>query len=45
MVSSRGPWRWLRWVIAAVAVIVVLAGGGPFVHPSVTRSSTGGSWT
>ena len=31
MVSSRGPWRWLRWVIAAVAVIVVLAVGGPFV--------------
>ncbi len=31
MVSSRGPWRWLRWVIAAVAVIVVLAVGGPYV--------------
>ena len=31
MVSSRGPWRWLRWVIAAAAVIVVLAVGGPFV--------------
>ena len=31
MVSSRGPWRWLRWVIAAVVVIVVLAVGGPFV--------------
>ena len=31
MVSSRGPWRWLRWVIAAVVVIAVLAVGGPFV--------------
>ena len=31
MVSSRGPWRWLRWVIAAVVVIIVLAVGGPFV--------------
>ncbi len=31
MVSSRGPRRWLRWVIAAAIVIVVLAVGGPFV--------------
>ena len=31
MVASRGPWRWLRWVIAAVVGIVVLAVGGPFV--------------
>jgi polyisoprenoid-binding protein YceI len=29
---SRGPWRWLRWVIAAVVVVVVLAVGGPFVY-------------
>jgi polyisoprenoid-binding protein YceI len=32
MVSSGGPWRWLRWVIGAVAVIVVLAVAGPFVY-------------
>jgi polyisoprenoid-binding protein YceI len=32
MVSSRGPWRWLRWVIGAVVVIVVLAVAGPFVY-------------
>ena len=31
MVSSRCPRRWLRWVIAAAVVIVVLAVGGPFV--------------
>ena len=31
MVSSRGPWRWLRWVIAAVVVIAVLAVAGPYV--------------
>jgi polyisoprenoid-binding protein YceI len=31
MVSSRGRRRWLRWVIAAVVVIVVLAVAGPFV--------------
>jgi polyisoprenoid-binding protein YceI len=30
--SSRGPWRWLRWVIGAVVVIVVLAVAGPFVY-------------
>jgi autotransporter translocation and assembly factor TamB len=28
VVSSRGPWRWLRWVIGAVVVIVVLAVAG-----------------
>ena len=32
MVSSRGPWRWLRWVIGAAAVIIVLAVAGPFVY-------------
>jgi polyisoprenoid-binding protein YceI len=32
MMSSRGPWRWLRWVIGAVVVIVVLAVAGPFVY-------------
>ncbi len=32
MVSSHGPWRWLRWVIGAVVVIVVLAVAGPFVY-------------
>ena len=32
MVSSRGPWRWLRWVIGAVVVIIVLAVAGPFVY-------------
>jgi polyisoprenoid-binding protein YceI len=31
MVSSRGPWRWLRWVIAAVVVIAVVAVAGPYV--------------
>ena len=31
MVSPRGPWRWLRWVIAAVVVIAVLAVAGPYV--------------
>lgn len=31
MVSSRGPWRWLRWVIAAVVVVAVLAVAGPYV--------------
>jgi polyisoprenoid-binding protein YceI len=31
-VSSHGPWRWLRWVIGAVVVIVVLAVAGPFVY-------------
>jgi len=31
VVSSRGPWRWLRWVIAAVVVIAVLAVAGPYV--------------
>jgi polyisoprenoid-binding protein YceI len=30
--SSRGPRRWLRWVIAAVVVVVLLAVGGPFVY-------------
>jgi polyisoprenoid-binding protein YceI len=30
--SSGGPWRWLRWVIGAVVVIVVLAVAGPFVY-------------
>ncbi|MGH3422882.1 MAG: YceI family protein, partial [Streptosporangiaceae bacterium] len=32
MVSSRGPWRWLRWVIGAAVVIIVLAVAGPFVY-------------
>jgi polyisoprenoid-binding protein YceI len=31
MVSSRGRRRWLKWVIGAVVVVVVLAVGGPFV--------------
>ena len=31
MVSSHGRRRWLKWVIGAVVVIVVLAVGGPFV--------------
>jgi polyisoprenoid-binding protein YceI len=31
MVSSRGRRRWLRWVIAGVVVVVVLAVAGPFV--------------
>ena len=31
MVSPRGPWRWLRWVIAAVVVVAVLAVAGPYV--------------
>jgi polyisoprenoid-binding protein YceI len=29
---SRGPWRWLRWVIGAVVVIIVLGVAGPFVY-------------
>jgi len=32
VVSSHGRWRWLRWVIGAVIVIVVLAVAGPFVY-------------
>src|SRR4051794_4577897 len=31
MMSSRGPRRWLRWVIAAVVVVAVVAVGGPYV--------------
>ncbi|HEY5352289.1 MAG TPA: YceI family protein [Streptosporangiaceae bacterium] len=31
MVSSRGRRRWLKWVIGAIVVVVVLAVGGPFV--------------
>jgi polyisoprenoid-binding protein YceI len=31
MMSSRGPRRWLRWVIAAVVVVAVIAVGGPYV--------------
>ena len=31
MVSPHGPWRWLRWVIAAVVVIAVLAVAEPYV--------------
>jgi polyisoprenoid-binding protein YceI len=31
VVSSRGPWRWLRWVIAAAAIVAVLAVAGPFI--------------
>jgi polyisoprenoid-binding protein YceI len=30
--SSRRPLRWLRWTIAAVAAVVVLAVGGTFVY-------------
>src|SRR5258708_31037213 len=29
--SSRGPRRWLRWVIAAVVVVIVIGVGGPYV--------------
>lgn len=29
--TSRGRWRWLRWVIAGAVVIVVLAVAGPFI--------------
>ena len=32
MVSSRGRRRWLKWVIGAVVVVVVLGVGGPFVY-------------
>ena len=31
MVSSGGRRRWLKWVIGAIVVVVVLAVGGPFV--------------
>src|SRR5215472_6995289 len=31
-VSSRRPLRWLRWTIAAVAAVVLLAVGGTFVY-------------
>jgi polyisoprenoid-binding protein YceI len=30
--TSRGRWRWLRWVIAGAVVIVVLAVAGPFIY-------------
>ena len=29
--TSRGPRRWLRWVIAGAVVVVVLAVAGPFI--------------
>lgn len=29
--TSRGRWRWLRWVIVGAAVVVVLAVAGPFI--------------
>ena len=29
--AARGPRRWLRWVIAAAVVVVVLAVAGPFI--------------
>jgi polyisoprenoid-binding protein YceI len=32
VMSSPGPRRWLRWLIAAAAVLVVLAVGGPFAY-------------
>jgi len=37
---SRGPRRWLRWVIAAVAVVVVLAVAGPYVFFHFVEGST-----
>ena len=30
--AARGPRRWLRWVIAAAVVVVVLAVAGPFIY-------------
>ncbi len=38
--SSPGPRRWLRWLIAAVVVVVVLAVGGPFVFFHFVEGST-----
>ncbi len=38
--SSRGPRRWLRWLIAAVAVVVVLAVGGPFAYFHFVEGNT-----
>jgi hypothetical protein len=29
--TSRGRWRWLRWVIAGAVVVVILAVAGPFI--------------
>jgi polyisoprenoid-binding protein YceI len=37
---SRGPWRWLRWVIAALVVGVVLAVAGPFVFFHFVEGNT-----
>ena len=30
--TAHGPWRWLRWVIAGAAVVVLLAVAGPFIY-------------
>ena len=38
--SSRGPRRWLRWLIAAVVVVAVLAVGGPYVFFHFVEGST-----
>ncbi len=38
--SSRGPRRWLRWVIAAAVVVVVLAIGVPYVFFHFVEGST-----
>ena len=32
VMPQPGPWRWLRWVIAAAVLIAVLAVGGPYVY-------------
>jgi polyisoprenoid-binding protein YceI len=37
---SHGPRRWLRWVIASVAVVVVLAVAGPFIYFHFVEGST-----
>ncbi|HTT54349.1 MAG TPA: YceI family protein [Streptosporangiaceae bacterium] len=38
--TARGPWRWLRWVIAAAVVIVVLAVAVPFIFFHFVDGST-----
>jgi polyisoprenoid-binding protein YceI len=38
--SSRGPRRWLRWVIAAAVVVVLLAVGVPYVFFHFVEGST-----
>jgi len=38
--SSRGPRRWLRWVIAAAVVVVVLAVAGPFIFFHFVEGNT-----